>query len=265
MMVETQGMPDLERDLEMAAGMAQAEVSLEKFLLPLGMAAVALGGSAACHYAGIDVGSTLSAFREDPQAFLQTYLDGLGPLAVVYFGGLYVAAELLAIPATPLTLSAGYLFGFTEGSLVVLAAGTLSACIGFFIGKTLLRQWVESVLEENPQMKKLDNAIGSEGFKLLVLVRLSPIFPFSLLNYTYGASSISFPTFVTGTLLGFTPSTLGYVYTGLAGKELLLGEGTQPWYVYACALTVLLGFLKLVTDVATDIVGAMDEEPESIL
>lgn len=143
---------------------------------------------------------------------------------------------------------------------VVLAAGTISAMIGFFIGKTFLRQWVESVLEQNPKFQKLDTAIGTEGFKLLVVVRLKPIFPFSLLNYTYGASSIGFPTFVAGTLLGFAPSTIGYVYMGLVGKELLLGQGTQPWYIYAGGITLLLGFLKLATDVATEIVEAIHDE-----
>jgi len=257
---------DLEQEeTEMAMSLAGLELSLEKVLVPLGLVSIVAAITTASSTGSLnlaDVAAQLQAFQADPQGTLQTSLEGLGPMAVVYFGGLYVLAELLAIPATPLTLTSGYLFGLTEGTLVVLAAGTISAMIGFVIGKTFLRGWVETVLEENPQFRKLDNAIGAEGFKLLVLVRLSPIFPFALLNYTYGASSIRFPTFVAGTLLGFTPSTLGYVYTGLVGKELLSGDGTQPWYIYAAGVTALLGFLKLVTDVATQVVEAIDEDDE---
>ena len=264
-----------EKERELAGALAGAELSLEqKLLVPLLVAAGAVLSGAAVVASNPDVipdsfalaqsadrlsdfAATLSA---DPQGTLQSTLEGLGPMGIVYFGLLYVVAELFALPATPLTLSAGALFGLPQGILVVLAAGALSAAIGFSIGKTFLRDWVETVLEENPKFKKLDAAIGAEGFKLLVLVRLSPIFPFSLLNYTYGASSIKFPTFVAGTLLGFTPSTIGYVYAGLVGKDLLMGQGDQPWYVYAAGLATLLAVLKTVTDVATEIVEAIDEE-----
>ena len=256
----------VEEEREMASQLANAEISLEKLLIPL---AVTGAASALAYYVATtsavnvdELRAGLDAFASDPTGTLQSTLDGLGPLAVVYFGLLYVAAELLALPATPFTLSAGALFGLTEGTAAVLVAGTVSAIIGFFIGKTVLRQYVEELLEENPKFKKLDRAIGVSGFKLLLLVRLSPIFPFSLINYTYGASSVPFPTFVAGTLIGFAPSTVGYVYSGLAGKELLSGESTQPWYFYAGGAAVLFGFLKLVTDVATEVVEAIDEEEE---
>ena len=254
-----------EEEKEMASQLANAEISLERLLIPLAAAGAA---SALAYFASTsavdldEVRSGLDAFASDPTGTLQSTLDGLGPLAVVYFGMLYVVAELLALPATPFTLSAGALFGLGEGTAAVLVAGTVSAIIGFFIGKTVLRQYVEELLEENPKFKKLDRAIGVSGFKLLLLVRLSPIFPFSLINYTYGASSVPFPTFVAGTLIGFAPSTVGYVYSGLAGKELLSGESTQPWYFYAGGAAVLFGFLKLVTDVATEVVEAIDDEEE---
>ena len=267
-----------EKEREIALSLSQAEISLEKVLVPtLGVLLVAAGAVGVTYTTGsgsssladlssilIDTTTTfVHEFSSNPSRYIESTLDGMGPLGVVYFGILYVVAELLAIPATPLTLSAGYLFGLSEGITVVLAAGTLSAMIGFVIGKTFLRGWVENLLEENPKFKKLDSAIGSEGFKLLCLVRLSPIFPFALINYTYGASSISFPTFVVGTLLGFTPSTIGYVYTGLAGKELLSGDAAsqQPWYIYVAGLSVLFGFLKVVTDVATEIVEAIEDDP----
>jgi len=157
-----------------------------------------------------------------------------------------------------------YLFGVGQGTAVVLLSATIAATVAFFIGKTLLRTWVEEMLQDQPQFAKIDKAVGREGFKLLLLVRLSPIFPFALSNYLYGASSIDFVSYFWGTLFGFAPGTLAYVYTGMIGKELTLGggEGSQPWFVYAGGLALLAGFLKLVSDVASEIVNAIDDDDD---
>jgi uncharacterized membrane protein YdjX (TVP38/TMEM64 family) len=152
------------------------------------------------------------------------------------------------------------LFGMTRGLAVVLAAATVAASVGFFVGKTFLRTWVEGILEEKPELAKIDKAIGKGGFKLLLLLRLSPIFPFALSNYVYGASSIDFASYFWATLLGFTPGTVAYIYTGMVGQALTLGEGAQPWYVYAGGFAVLLTLLKLAADVASEIINAIDED-----
>jgi len=152
----------------------------------------------------------------------------------------------------------------TNGAIVVLTAATIAASIAFVIGKTFLRTWVEGILEENPKFAKLDKAVGEQGFKLLVLIRLSPLFPFALSNYLYGASAISFPAYFWGTLLGFAPGTLAYVYTGMVGKELMLGDGSsQPWYIYAAGFVAFGTFMKLVSDVAGGIVEAIDDDDDA--
>jgi uncharacterized membrane protein YdjX (TVP38/TMEM64 family) len=189
-------------------------------------------------------------------------VKSLGPSGPLYFGFFYMLCEILAVPATPLALSAGYLFGLEEGVLVVLTAATVAAVAGFGIGRTLLRSWVEDLLAGNPQLQKLDKAVGKSGFKILVLLRLSPIIPFSISNYIYGASSINFTAYFWGTLLGFIPGTIGFVYSGMVGQELLSGQGTQPWYVYAGGAALLLGVLKVVADVAGDLVEAMEDAVE---
>lgn len=206
-------------------------------------------------------------FTSNPQETLQDvieFVQELGPSGPLYFGIIYLVAEILAVPATPLTLSAGYLFGLTQGTLVVLLAATLAASVSFVVGKTVLRGWVEDILEEKPEFRKLDKAVGQQGFQLLLLVRLSPIFPFALSNYLYGASSIDFASYFWGTLLGFTPGTMAYVYTGMVGQALTLdgGANAQPWYVYAGGFTLLLTFLKIVTDVATDLINTLEEDDD---
>ena len=220
-------------------------------LVPAATLLIALGAAVANHL-GVtieDLQTVGQNFFRDPQATLNDIVEGiksLGPSGVVYFGFFYVLCEILAVPATPLALSAGYLFGTTQGVLVVLASATIAAIVGFVVGRTLLRQWVESLLADNPKMQKLDRAVGKSGFKILVLLRLSPIFPFSLSNYVYGASSISFPAYFWGTFLGFTPGTIGYVYSGMVAKsscqdrDLNHGMSMPPGPLYFWVLLRLL-------------------------
>jgi uncharacterized membrane protein YdjX (TVP38/TMEM64 family) len=207
----------------------------------------------------------LSDLMADPKQSLQAvieYVQDAGPMGPLIFGAVYLLAEILAVPATPLTLSAGYLFGFQMGSAIVLLAATLAASAAFFIGKTFLRQWVEQILADNAKLAKIDQAIGREGFRLLLLVRLSPLFPFALSNYVYGASSIEFVPYFFGTLFGFAPGTMGIVYAGMVGKALTTGDGTQPWYVYAVGCLGLGLLLKLVADVAGNIVNSMEDDTD---
>jgi uncharacterized membrane protein YdjX (TVP38/TMEM64 family) len=211
-----------------------------------------------------DVVSSVQGFFAHPQSSLQDLIEQvheMGPAGLAVFGVMYFLAEVVAIPSTPLTLSAGYLFGLVNGVLVVLVAATCAAVVSFFIGKTFLRSYVETVLlPQNPLFGKIDKAVTREGFSLLLLIRLSPIFPFALSNYLYGASGLKFPDYFWGTLLGFIPGTIGYVYTGMVGQAFTVGgDQMQPWYVYAGGFTLLLAFLKMVTDVARNIIDSIDD------
>ena len=201
----------------------------------------------------------------DPGAALERVVeltDSMGTLGIVYFGVAYCIAEILAVPAIPLTASAGYLFGPVKGTAIVLLSASIAAGVSFQVGRTLLRDYVENILQEYPKFAKIDRAIGKEGFKLMLLLRLSPIFPFALSNYLYGASSINFPAFFGGTLLGFAPGTLAYVYTGYVGKALIddTGSDVYPWYIYLGVLTVFAGILKVVADTATRVVEEIEAE-----
>ena len=205
---------------------------------------------------------------QDPGAALDKVVeltDSMGTLGIAYFGIAYCIAEILAIPAIPLTASAGYLFGPVKGTAIVLFSASIAAAISFTIGRTLLRDYVEGVLVDYPKFAKLDRAIGREGFKLMLLLRLSPIFPFALSNYLYGATSINFTSFFGGTVLGFAPGTIAYVYTGYVGKALNGGAGSDvyPWYVYLGGLSLFAGVLKVVADTATRVVEEIEAEEEA--
>jgi uncharacterized membrane protein YdjX (TVP38/TMEM64 family) len=181
-----------------------------------------------------DVIHSAQELLQNPSETLErviNHVDAMGPLGMVYFGLIYVLAEVLAIPAIPLTASAGYLFGVVQGTGIVLVSASIAASISFFIGKTFLRSRVEEFIAESPKFQKLDKAIGKEGLKLMLLVRIAPIFPFALSNYLYGASSVEFGSYFLGTLLGFTPGTVAYVYTGDRGEGTHHGDG---WTTVVC-------------------------------
>jgi uncharacterized membrane protein YdjX (TVP38/TMEM64 family) len=200
---------------------------------------------------------------QSPDQFLKDVVqnvESMGPIGILYFGLFYTVAEVLCVPALPLTASAGYLFGLAKGTAVVLTSASIAAAIGFLIGRTFLRSFVEEKLEDYPEFQKIDKAIGKEGLKLMILLRLSPIFPFSLSNYLYGASSVGFFQYFVGTMIGFAPGTMAYVYSGEIGKALTGGGEAQPWYLYAVGMAVVGGLLKLVADVATTTIEAMEEE-----
>ena len=148
---------------------------------------------------------------KDPTTSIDTILKSIETMdtqrGMLYFSSFYVLAKILAIPAVPLlTASSGYLFRTLPGTATSLISAAVAASISYVIGRTLLRGYVEGVLEENLTFKSMDRAIKRKGFKLMLLLRLSPLFPFALSNYLYGASSIIFIPYFFSTLFGFGKS-----------------------------------------------------------
>lgn len=190
-------------------------------------------------------------------------VEALGPYGYLYFSVIYIGAEVLALPAVPLTASAGYLFGAISGTATVLVSATIAAAISFLIGRFLLRSWVERITADNPKFQAIDKAVGAEGFKIVLLLRLSPLLPFALSNYFYGLTAVGFWPYLAATALGFAPGTFAYVYTGEAAKALTSGEeaaGGLPWYAYV-GLAAFLGVIsKVITDIASEAVRQVEEE-----
>ena len=172
-----------------------------------------------------------------------------------------IVAEILAIPAFPLTASSGYLFGLIPGTLTVLVSATIAATISFYLGRTFLKGWAQNYTSKWSQWLAIDRAIAKEGFKVILLLRLSPLLPFALSNYLYGITSIDFLSFIAGTFLGFAPGTFGLVYAGTAGKDLLSAAGENlPWYAYAAVGGIILVVGKVIAQIATDAIKELEAE-----
>jgi uncharacterized membrane protein YdjX (TVP38/TMEM64 family) len=119
------------------------------------------------------------------------WIRGLGALAPIVFIAIYIAACVAFLPGSILTIGAGVIFGVVRGSLYVSIAATLGATAAFLVGRYLARDWVSARLEGNAKFQAIDEAVGKEGWKIVILTRLSPVFPFNLLNYAYGLTRVT--------------------------------------------------------------------------
>ncbi|MEO1209665.1 MAG: TVP38/TMEM64 family protein [Cyanobacteria bacterium J06638_20] len=157
-----------------------------------------------------------------------SWIDGLGALGAIAFILLYIVATVAFLPGSVVTLGAGVVFGVVAGSIYVFIGATLGATLAFLVGRYVARGWVSKKIEGNAQFKAVDRAVGREGLKIVLLTRLSPIFPFNLLNYAFGVTGVSLRDYVLGSV-GMIPGTIMYVYLGsLAGNLATIGAGEAP-------------------------------------
>jgi uncharacterized membrane protein YdjX (TVP38/TMEM64 family) len=169
--------------------------------------------------AAIVVAARLLPVEEWLQSF-EAWVKGMGPAGMVLYGAVYVAAAVLFVPGIVLTLGAGYLFGLKWGIVVVSIASTVAAAVAFLIARYLARGAVERVARKNPRFAAIDRAIGKEGWKVVALLRLSPLVPFSLSNYLYGLTSVRLPPYIATSWLAMLPATVLYVSLGAAGQTI---------------------------------------------
>jgi uncharacterized membrane protein YdjX (TVP38/TMEM64 family) len=167
----------------------------------------------------------------NPQELLRNalqWVNDLGAVAPLVFIIIYVIATVAFLPGSVLTLGAGVLFGVIEGSIYVFIGATLGATLAFLVGRYLARGWISQKIAGNQKFQVIDQAVGKEGLKIVLLTRLSPIFPFNLLNYGLGVTGVSLKDYVLGSL-GMIPGTVMYVYIGsLAGSIATIGSQSQP-------------------------------------
>ena len=150
----------------------------------------------------------------DALLLLFNWVDENRSISWLVFIIFYVMATVLVLPGSLLTLAAGFLFGLGYGFAIVSLASTLGATCAFLVGRFLARDWVAAKLQSQPRFSALDAAVGEQGAVVVLLTRLSPIFPFSLLNYGLGLTQVKLSHYVLASWAGMIPGTLLYVYLG---------------------------------------------------
>jgi uncharacterized membrane protein YdjX (TVP38/TMEM64 family) len=199
-------------------------------------------------------------------AFLQNtlqWINGLGALGGIVFIAIYILATLAFLPAAILTLGAGVIFGVIWGSLYVFIGATLGAVAAFLVGRYVARGWVKQKISSYKKFANIDQAVSKEGLKIVFLIRLSPLFPFNLLNYALGVTSVSLKDYFLASF-GMIPGTIMYVYLGhLAGDLALIGNKNQPdnmifhWLIQIIGLISTIAVTVYVTKIAKK---ALEEE-----
>jgi uncharacterized membrane protein YdjX (TVP38/TMEM64 family) len=208
----------------------------------------------------------IHVFSLNLQEFLQNtleWINSLGAVGGIVFIGIYIIATLAFLPASILTLGAGVIFSITWGSLYVFIGATLGATAAFLIGRYLAKGWVKEKISSYKKFATIDQAVSKKGLKIVLLMRLSPLFPFNLLNYALGITSVSFSDYFLGSV-GMIPGTIMYVYLGsLAGDIALIGGKNQPsnmilhWVIQIIGLIATIAVTVYVTKIAKK---ALEEE-----
>lgn len=174
-------------------------------------------GSAALLVAALPIAELLELVRGR--------IASLGVWAPLAYALLYAAAATLFVPGSALSLAAGLLFGVWLGTAVVWFGATAAIALSFLIARYAARGKVEEMARTRPRFAAVDRAIGEQGWKIVALLRLSPVFPFSLQNYLYGITAIRFFPCVVASAVFIVPGTFLYVYLGFAGGEAAVAAG----------------------------------------
>ncbi len=219
-------------DSDSAEPKAQGRGRLLRVVIALALLLLLVG-------AGRQLGAELDAFR--------TWVKELGVLGPLVFAAVYAIAVVAAAPASLLTIAAGGIFGIGVGAVTVYLGAVVGSGAAFLVARYLAREAVARRIEKRPSFAAIDRAVGERGLKIVFLLRLSPVFPFNLLNYALGLTRVRFRDYMLGAL-GMIPGTFLYVYIGSLSTEVAVASGGGAEYG-RLALQVVGGVATLVVTV----------------
>ncbi|MSP37279.1 MAG: FAD-containing oxidoreductase [Deltaproteobacteria bacterium] len=183
-------------------------------------------------------------------AHFESYVQSLGAIGPALVVLVYILCTVLFVPGSAITIGSGTLFGLSTGFIVVVLGANLGALCSFLLARGFLREKVASWAAANPKFRSLDQAIGKQGFKMVLLTRLSPVFPFVLLNYLLGLTAVRMPSYVLANLFGMLPATFLFVYIGAAARDALAGQSDMSAGFYQ----QLLKYVGLLATVAVVVI-----------
>ena len=226
----------------------EASVATEaKRSIPWGKILIGLGALGGVLVLGRQAGGYLPQFA--------AWVDTLGVWGPLVFIAGYAVATVAFVPGSILTLAAGAIFGLGEGVVYVFIAAVLGSSAAFFVARYVARSAIERRLAGNERFASIDRAVGEQGRKIVLLLRLSPVFPFNLLNYGLGLTKVHFRDYFMASV-GMLPGSLLYVYYGkLAGDVAALAGGAAVEKDTGYYVVLLLGLAAtiVVTTIVTRI------------
>ncbi|KAL3162294.1 hypothetical protein ABBQ32_009982 [Trebouxia sp. C0010 RCD-2024] len=232
---------------------AQTSSSSSKQKAAAGAAALLAAGAIAYFAQGHSVKDATQAVERTATA-----AGSAGPLIFI---GSYAIATVILVPASALTLAAGFLYGPIKGTAIVSAASTLGATLAFLVSRYLARPFVLHKLQDYPKLAAVQSKVSADGANVVFLLRLSPLVPFTLLNYALGVTEVPLASYIGTSWAGMLPATIAYVYLGSTGRSATdAGSGsfdTVKFGLYAVGAVATLLLTKLVADRAS---AALEDE-----
>ena len=198
-------------------------------------------------------------------AEIQQHVMHLGAWSAVCYPLLYASCNVLLLPGGVLSIGGGFFFGLWWGFLIVLVGNVGGAAISFLISRSIGRRWLHRRLLRNPRLQALEPAVRREGWKIILLSQLHPLFPTSLLNYLYGLTPIRFRTCMLWVAIGQAPGVFLYVYLGTLGQlglNLFRGKSHPrilEYVVWGGGLVTLVLALSLMGRMALRLLQAIEE------
>ena len=175
---------------------------------------------------------------------LRDWIGGFGIAAPLVFMAIYAVATVAFFPGTPLSLLAGLVFGPVLGTLWTVIGATIGATLAFLVGRYTARGLVEGWIAKDERVRKLDEGVERQGWRMLLITRLVPVFPFNLQNYAYGITKVGFGTYVLLTAICIIPGAAVYTFAG--GSLASAQQNLTRTFIYLGVAAVLLVVLSLV-------------------
>ncbi|NNE09133.1 MAG: TVP38/TMEM64 family protein [Gemmatimonadetes bacterium] len=216
--------------------------------------------------AGFTLGTLDQTLAEWAERLL-TYVRGLGAWGPIVIVVTMMVVCVTSLPGAPLTLGCGFLFGVWKGTLIATAGATLGASAAYILGRTFARNWVKRSISRRARFARLDRATQHHGFTIVLLSRLSPLFPFNLLNYAFSVTAVKFRDYFVATMLGVIPACFVWVYMGTFMKtiaEVATGKvdpaTVKPWVLVLSLVITLIAMVILAYVAKRMLARALAEE-----
>ena len=173
-----------------------------------------------------------------PPEQIRELLSGLGSWAPLGYMAMFAVLPVFFFPVAVLALAGGVAFGLWQGALYTFIGAVVNCSVMFWTARYLGRQKIEALMEKRLDMKwrqRLAKLEDREGFVLLIVLRLIPVVPYNLINYTFGLTGMKYPAYIFASALGIIPGTFAFINLGDKSMDI-----TSPGFWIAIGLLLLL-------------------------